>query len=244
MSIVNGFMQMNKVNVRNTITTFIMDNPAGIQCGQTMTFTIHTKYITDFISGGTVYIIDHDTKEILGQASNLTGTTDIAVQKISGAALISGIVGEDGYAYLFGDRNVYALFSGVPNVWKSSSSATQKCYVEKAITTIVSDAGNSHTQSIASDGYYQFNIAQSGGAFDYAEGYVDFRLYSNNNTYITLDTWSLVMSNHGHAQARIPIGSMIAGNRYYLSAFYRGNGCLAPSNTNVGVTAFYIDATT
>jgi hypothetical protein len=235
-------MQINMTNVRGTTTTFVMDNPNGINCGQSMTFTIHVKYVSDYISGGTVFVIDNDTKEILGQADNSTGITDITISMVSGN-LQGGIPGEDGSEYFFGDRNVFALFSGVSNIWKSSYSATQRCIVQKSISNIISDGYNSHTQSAATDGYFQFNLTQSLGSFNFIDGIVDFKLYTDNLSFVNLQSFSLHLTNQGHAIARIPAGTMTAGKRYYLAAFYHGNGCITPCNTDYGIAGFYIDAT-
>jgi hypothetical protein len=219
-----------------------MDNPDGILCGQTMTFTVRVRYLGEVpVTGGTVSIIDYDTQEVLGSAANETGTVDIVVQKIPGVNLINGVVGEDGDAWIFGDRNVYAYFSGIPDAYYKGSSAKQKCYVSKAITQIVSSESNLPTQSAAVDGYYLFLVSQTGGSFDYVDGYCDFHLYSDNETYVSLARFSVTF--HGHATARIPAYTMIAGKKYYLTAFFRGNGCVDPSATGVGLEGFEITAT-
>ena len=229
MSISNCFIQMNRLDLTKTKCPFIMEPEDGvIECGWMLTFTIRVWTLAeDDVLGGTVSIIDYNTKEVLCEADNVTGLT----------AIIMGYPenGLDGY------RQVYAHFSGTTDGYSASSSENRVIYVIKSKSTIAVTPPSSHSITAASEGLVYFALTEESENFAYPKGTVSFKLYSDNETIIGhIATVTLTSAT---ATATIPANTMTAGNRYYIAAYYSGNKCIEPSCTNIGTSGYYINAT-
>src|SRR5574339_370589 len=81
MPVARGLMQMGRINVYPTASTLVSINPPGsANCGDTITFNVtvaNTRPPGTPVPGGTVYVIDQATGNIIGSNTLSAGAAAI-----------------------------------------------------------------------------------------------------------------------------------------------------------------------
>jgi len=192
--------------------------------GNQISIDTFVSYISPFfefpveINDGYISIVDSNTNEILG--------TNIVSSSISTISISNF----DGY------RLVSAFYTGVQNLYNSAISVAQPYYTVKAMVTISSNSSNNINYD--SDGYVIFNFATT-NIYVTLEGIVDFRLYSTNDTYVSLESSTIVADQ---STVMIPANTMVPNETYYLSAIYLGSGGISSATNGLGTSGFIINS--
>lgn len=227
MSINNGFIMM--VHKPIYTTTTVLDNITPVnyaECGQNVVFAATVSYI-DPITGLPAAIMD-------GSAALIDGYTGevLSIQTIAAGDVVFDITDLTLY------RVLYIKYMGESGTYAPSQTDYFEYYIRKAPTVVVCTSNNINIP-YASDGYVTAEVTTT-NIYVTITGDVTFRLYSDSDSFIELDTIAVDVS--GFAEVTIPANTMLQGATYYITAIYNGNPCISPGFNGVSVDGFEINS--
>lgn len=226
MPVARGLMQIGRINVWQTSTSFTISPPSPTTCGTPVSCNITvTNNQANVPPVGFAAIVDLNTSMILAFAtvspagpnySTLVLHPSITSGNLSLAAKYYGQDGGPDLAHQF----------------KPSISSTQGYNVNLiSATTIIS--------SPTADGYFCYHAALpitsyvSNGVAPVTSGNVSFVLWSNASSFTNLGVASL--NSSGSATFNMPADLTTPPGPYYLEAIFDGTGCFTPSSSGPGI---------
>jgi hypothetical protein len=233
MPVGRGLMQMDRINIYSTSTAMDILETSPYTCGETVHFHV---VVTNITAGsptptGTVNIFDQTSSTILNSGA-LAG----------GAVTIPVVLGASGTSYNFVAQYVGTVINPVFNPSTSSPPiviSTAGIGTNTVMNMTPSQVFCSY-QGFLSGQVVATTTAVSGPT---PTGTVNFRLYSNNTSFITLPAATL--DGFGNAATNIApslVTGSPAGITYYLEGLYLGSGCTAPSASPNGTAGLSIIA--
>jgi hypothetical protein len=227
MPVARGIMQMDRINVWPTVTTFSVTPASPTTCGTAITCSVTvTNSAANVPPLGTVRMIDGNNNAILA-----TGTLAAAGVNYSTATLYPSITN--------GSIALTAKFIGqvggtdLAHQFKPSLSAP----ISYNVNLI---SANTSISSPNPDAYFCYHAALpvtayvSNSGSPITSGNVTFVLWANAASSTTLGT--SVLDGTGHASFSVPANTTVPPNVYYLEAIFDGTGCFTPSSSGSGTS--------
>lgn len=226
-----GLMQADRIKFYHTTTAFGVITPATgtAQCGQTCTFHIT---VTNVDGGptpaGPVQLVDLVSTNVVASGTVTAGTATLTfAPNASNLFLVARFIGSENRTgpvvnYEFGPSVTPSIIYNV-----TSANTTTTITTPPANTSFCSTANEEVIATITSAGLV------TGGT-------VDFRLYTNDTSFIVLPSAPVVS---GTAAITIPSGTTTAGNTYYIQALYNGNSCFNSSQSLPGTNGLRVVST-